>query len=411
MKICILANIYSSQAIGGENIYIERISKKLIENNHKIVFIVINHDKEKNVEENGKIKIYRIIPFNLNTFNHIAKRTIIEQGIWTILDIYNYYSYFQIKNILKHEKPDVVHIHTPVDMTLSAFNAVKDEKIPLVFTLHDYLLLCRRIVLLHANGKICCNKNINPLCRIYRNFSKNIVNRTVDTVIAPSRFILELYKKFGFFTESSIFLLSHGIDLKKDEDIPTVKNICECGIDVLYVGSLTKHKGVDILIQAVSKIKSDKIKLHIVGEGVIERDLKKVAMGDKRIIFYGKVKNENIHKFYLMSDILVVPSVWYEVFGIVIQEAFRAGVPVIGSRIGGIPEIIKDDYNGYLFKAGDIGELKDILENIVKNPKKLAVLSRNAYESVSRYEMSKHVDELTSIYEEAIAKNKLRYRY
>jgi len=397
MKICILTSTYSPQVIGA-NVYIKKISHKLAENKHQVVVIAANHNNEKKVEKNGEINIRRFRPFNLSTFNHIGKRTMIEQGIWTILDIYNHYSYFRIKKFLKYEKPDVVHIHTPLDISLSAFSAVKDVGIPLVLTLHDYLLLCRRIVLRHDNGKLCCDGSINLLCRAYKAFARNLVNRTVDAVIAPSKFIIEQHRRAGFFKKTSDFLLPHGIDLKGSGESLTVKDENKRGIDILYAGSLTRHKGVDVLIRAVRGIENEDIKLHIVGGGIFEDHLKKMAAGDKRIIFYGEVEHKNIHKFYSMSDVMVVPSVWYEVFGMVIQEAFRAGVPVIGSRIGGIPEIIKNGRNGYLFAAGDIAGLKNILEDVIKDPKKLTILGRNAFESMRKYEMSEHIEKLITIY-------------
>lgn len=143
MKICLITNIYSSyEKIGGSNIYVEKLSKELADRRNSVVVITINSAKGEEIEEKDNLKIYRFYPFNVSTFYHIGKESIIKQGICTFLDIYNYYSYLKIRNILKKENPDVVHIHTPIDITLSAFGAVKSLKLPLVFTLHDYLLLC-----------------------------------------------------------------------------------------------------------------------------------------------------------------------------------------------------------------------------------------------------------------------------
>lgn len=407
MKICIITNTYSSEALGGATVYTEKISNELAQRNNEILIITVSHNNEDAFELKNNKKIYRFYPLNVSTFNKIARKSFFSQGIWTILDIYNYYSYIRIKAILKKEKPDVVHIHTPVDITLSAFDAVKSLNLPNVFTLHDYLLLCRRNVLLHGFRRMCTNQNMNPLCKIYRNFSRKIVNNKPDVVIAPSNFILEMFKKNGFFKNCKTTVLPYGIEL--DGFRPSEKDDNKQNFNILYVGSLTSHKGIQVLIKAVKQVKNNNLRLDIVGDGNYKDSLNELAADDGRITFYGKINNENINSFYSRADVLVVPSIWYEVLGIVILEAFRAGVPVIGSRIGGIPEVIKDNYNGYLFNAGDIAGLKNILENIIEKPVKLAVLGRNASESVLRYEMSQHVDKLTSIYGEAIEINKLRH--
>jgi len=133
--------------------------------------------------------------------------------------------------------------------------------------------------------------------------------------------------------------------------------------------------------------------------------LKELAIPDKRITFYGKLLNEEVKKFYNEADILVVPSIWYDNSPMVIYEALRQGVSVVGSNIGGIPELIKDNYNGFLFEAGNAGQLKEILANIIENPENLKVLSKNASESVKQYDMNRHVERLLEVYKEAIKLN------
>lgn len=401
MKICRIISAYSPHSFGGADLYAEKISREIVKKGNPTVIITINPNRGDEYEEDKGTKIYRFHPFNVSTVHKIGKESILRQGVWTLLDIYSYYSYCKIKRILQNEKPDIVHLHTPVDLTLSAFSAVKSLGLPLVYTLHDYLLLCRRVVLLHANGGICTEKNINPFCRMYRQFSKNIVNKSVDLVISPSEFTLKLYKENGFFINTKAKVLPHGIDLSRFQDNSVTRNRKENTFNILYTGSLTRHKGVHILIKAFRMIQNLNIRLHIVGEGIYEIELKRLAKNDERIIFHGKFLNQDLEKFYNEADIVVVPSIWYEVRSNVIPEAFRASVPVIGSRIGAIPEFIRDNYNGFLFDPTDEWQLKKIIIDTIEHPDKLKILGKNAFESVKEYEMSKYITRLIKIYEEA----------
>ncbi|MFC1646051.1 glycosyltransferase family 4 protein [Candidatus Omnitrophota bacterium] len=409
MKICRILCGYSPYALGGADMRAEKISRKLEERNNQATIITIKPTRGNVTEKDGDSKIYRFHPFNISTIHHIGKKSIIKQGIWTLLDIYSLYSFKKIRDILKKENPDLVHLHTPVDVTLSAINAVKQLRLPLVYTLHDYFLLCRRFVLLHGFKKLCTEKNINPLCRTYREFTKKVTRYNIDVVIAPSQFVLDMHTRCGFFENSKKIVLPHGLEVENvNENKKNITHKEKGEFNIFYIGTLRSHKGVDVLIHAFKKINWPNLKLHIVGDGADRSNLERLAKDDKRIIFHGKFSHQNTQEFYKKADILIVPSIWYDVRPNVIPEAFRAGVPVIGSDIGGIPESIKNKFNGYLFEAGNIEQLYEILDNIIKNPTILQELSKNAYESVKELEMESYITKLTKIYEEAIEINKLR---
>ncbi len=409
MKVCIITNTYSPDLIGGSNVYTNTIVKELQERNYEVVVITASPDRKDSIKIHGAIKIYCFHPFNISTCSEIGKKSILLQGLWTVLDIYNRYSYAKIVAILRKESPDVVHLHTPLDITLSAFDAVKKMKLPLVFTAHDYLLLCRRVVLLHKSGEICADKNISKFCKLYRILTKKIIDNKADVVIFPSEFISRIFRDNGFFKKTKKVILPYPIQLNNTNFGTDSVGINKPNLNILYVGSLTRHKGIQILIEAVKRIKNDNLRLAIVGSGKYKNKLENMANSDKRITFYGEISNDDIGGCYNKSDILVVPSIWNEVFGIVILEAFRAGIPVVASRIGGITEVVKNNYNGFLFDPGDVDKLKQVLENIIKNPEALARLGNNAKNCVKRYEASQHIKELILNYEEAIRLNRIRH--
>jgi len=157
-----------------------------------------------------------------------------------------------------------------------------------------------------------------------------------------------------------------------------------------------------MLIKAFRGIKLGNARLHIAGKGVDLERFKKLAGNDKRTRFHGFLRPEQLKELYKKANLLVVPSIWYDNSPTVIYESFSFGVPVIGSRIGGIPELIKDGYNGFLFEAGNIEELENVLDKVIRKPEQLREMGKNASDSVKKYEIADHISKLMKIYREAV---------
>jgi len=308
-----------------------------------------------------------------------------------IYDLWNPYSYVIVKKILKSEKADVVHINNFRGLSISIFSAVNSLKIPLIFTIHDYSMVCLMSTLLNSSENICTNPT--RLCKIYVKIQKLIVDNKPGMVTAPSQFIIDKLKETGLFKGTKTLKFPLGIELKS---IKTAKeyNI----INVLYVGGLSWHKGVHILINAFNSLDYKNIRLHIIGKGKNEDEIRKLTSSDKRIIYHGFVLDKDLKGLYQKANVTVVPSIWYDNSPMVIYESLMHGSPVIGSRIGGIPELVEEGYNGFLFEAGNVGELKKIFENILHDTPQLQRLEEGAYESSKKYDINEHIRNLEKIY-------------
>jgi len=400
MKICQITYTYPPHTTGGADIYVHKISQELSKRSHEVVVITtkpydgLSSLKPSCKMENG-IKVYRFYPLNLYSWINSAEKSLLLKMIWNALDIWNLHSYLIMRKIIKKENPDLVHIHTPIWISLSAFDAVISSKIPFIFTLHDYLLLCRRTLLLHSNGSIC--EDPKTVCKLYQKLSKKIVNNKPNVVIAPSNFIIKMFKNKGFFTETEFIKLSLGTELSA-EDKKVQKDYKT--IDILYVGTLINHKGVDVLIRAFKNIEKRKIRLHILGKGSDESSLKLLAGDDDRIIFHGFLEGKKLNRCYQKANIIVVPSVCFDNSPLVIYESFMNGTPVIGSKIGGIPELIDEGVNGFLFEPGNSKQLHDILLYLIENPEELQKLEIGAFQSSQKYDMNLHIKSLEKLYKE-----------
>ena len=395
MKICFISNLYPPSIIGGAEISVKRVADGLVKRGHEVFVITTTTNGNTFIEEVGGVKVYRINPLNIYAMYHHQGQPEILKPIWHGIDLWNPHFYVVVKNILKKEMPDVVHINNFKGLSLSVFSAAKRLNLPLIFTAHDYSLVCPRANLLNGSGEIC---TVPPrLCKVYVKIQKYLVDNKPDVVTAPSQFVIDKLKEAGLFEGVKTMKLPLGIELsdekaEKDYDI----------IDILYVGGLSRHKGVHILLNAFKELEFENIKLHISGKGKDEDEFKKIAGSDKRIIFHGFVPDEELMQLYQKANFSVVPSIWYDNSPMVIYESLMNGTPVIGSRIGGIPELIEDGYNGFLFEAGDEDELRSKLESLIENTSDLKRLGECAFESVKKYDMDEHIPNLEKLYVELV---------
>ncbi len=395
MKICFISNLYPPYLIGGAEKYVEEIARHLSKENEVEIITTKPYDGlnslKPSVETQDKLKIYRFFPINVYHTYYAKKTNNLIKPFWHLIDQWNPHTYFVVKNILKREMPDVVHTHNLGGLSLSTFYAVKSLDLPLVHTIHDYSLLCPNAMLLHSSGRIC--KHPKYPCKVYCCLKRKFADYKPDMVSAPSQFVLDRHIKASFFEISKTLKLPLGIELedtKINKDYET--------IDILYVGQLAKHKGIPILIEAFKKVKNKNVRLCIIGKGPNMEWFEKLSEGDERIKFYGFISESKLREHYEQANITVVPSIWYDNSPMVIYESLMNGTPVIGSRIGGIPELIEEGYNGFLFEPGNTEQLKTILAGLSEDSAKLEELSINAFNSAKNYEVGRHIKKLTEIY-------------
>lgn len=142
-------------------------------------------------------------------------------------------------------------------------------------------------------------------------------------------------------------------------------------VSLIFIGRIDPIKGIHLLIEAIISLPEDKIALHLYGAVNDEQyfiNLKNQTNGKKNIVWKGVLAQTEVVNTIREYDALILPSVVAEMSPLVIQEAFAAGVPVIGADVAGIAEQIKHNYNGLLFKFNSIMSLKNILNTILENP-------------------------------------------
>ncbi len=272
-------------------------------------------------------------------------------------------------------------------------------------TLHDGKLICPSYLMLNK-GEICTacqgKKFWNPLalrcqnslmqcfllcCEAYWHRIRKSYD-AVDLFISPSQFLADLTGKR--ISSEKIRVIHNGIDHEKY--LPTYKD----NGYALYFGRLSKEKGVFTLLQ--SHALHQDFPLKIVGSGPLEKEIKGKY---KNVQFLGYKQGEELHEIISQASFVVVPSEWYENCSMVILEAMAYGKPVIGSRIGGIPEQIEDNKTGLLFEPGNKNDLALQMKTLIENPSMRIEFGKKARKKLIReYSLKKHFQGLLEIYKE-----------
>lgn len=394
MKICYITNLYPPHVLGGAEIVVKKIATQMAKK-HTVIIITTSPDNNPHTIKQDSIIIYQLNTTKLYPVYKQTEASGVKKPLWHLFDLWNNDTYNKIRQILIDEDIDIVHINNFKGLSLSCFKTGSDLNIPIVFESHDFSLICPRANLIRGNNTLCKKRNF--CCNSYVNIQRKLLDNHVDLLISPSNFMINKFKENNFFRNTSSVKIPLAIECNTNKTRKSYDTI-----DITYIGTLGKHKGVQTLIEAFKSIENRDIKLHIIGKGYDEEEFRKLAESDERIVFHGFVDNSKIQHFYELSNVIIIPSICYDNSPLVIYESFSNYTPVIGSNIGGIPELIKDGVNGYLFEPGNIYDLKEKLEKIINNRELLVDLENNAGKSLPVDSMKVMIDSLINEYDKLL---------
>jgi glycosyltransferase involved in cell wall biosynthesis len=342
----------------------------------------------------------------------------------------------QLDHVLHAVQPDVLHVHNLLNLSFDLPALARARGIPVVATLHDYTLVCasggQRVH--RAERHVCyaidadrCARCFpdspfsaqaslagmaslpGPVTRAAMAFKRRVprfvshvaraaahapgaslrvsradiekrleaareVFNNVDLFVAPSSSIASEFAVLGL-ERAKIRVLDYGFPAMPRPAARKGGGPLRIG----YVGTLVWHKGVHVLIDAVRRLQPDMYELHVFGSvdthPEYAREIQAAAAGCP-VQFHGGFDPVQLPEVYGRFDVLAVPSIWLENSPLVIHEAYMAGVPVVGSRIGGIVDLVKDGVNGLLCEPGSPDDLARVLSGLARCPERLAELSR-----------------------------------
>lgn len=323
--------------------------------------------------------------------------------------LYNREAYQKIKEYIKIVKPEIAHLHLFMGgLTVSILEALKENSIPIVHTVHDYRLICPAYTFLDRNNNICelCKDGFFLRCAYkrcslegrtshsimlaidayYRKYNVDPL-KLIDHYIFVSSFSQNKHTEFNsLFQKKSTILYNFKTGVFSNSYIR--------GNYILYYGRLSREKGIELLVKVAKKINC---KLKIVGTGPLFQDLFKESCDNVEVL--GFKSGEELWNLIKESMYIVVPSEWYENNPLTIVESFSFGKPIIGSNIGGITELLKDG-RGFLFEPKSFDSLSNaIVQALSLNETEYKLMSQKVFEFANvNFSEEVHYKSLMNIY-------------
>lgn len=404
MKILMINNHHYMMG-GSEKVYFET-AKILEEKGHQVIYFSTQEGKTiPNTNSNFFVKDPQ--------FKNSSLLKKIKNGFRFI---YSIEAKEKLTKLIEKEKPDIAHLHIFYgNLTSSILPVLKKNNIPMVMSVHEYRMLCPTYLMLDQNDNICelCAKGNYLNCIQNKCNNGSYLFSAISAIECFIRDYLFSYEKYI----DKFIMVSNFINKKHLEYKPSLRNktihlynfldIQEYKINTqqemtnfLYIGRLSKEKGIFTLIKAFKKF--PQLRLKIAGEGNIKNDLINYINDHKieNIEFLGFLNSNQIKEVQANSSFLIIPSEWYENNPMVAIEALAMGIPIIGANIGGIPELIKNNTNGFLFDSKNIDDLVEII-------KKASLLSNKEYNNLSinarsfaeeNFDKNQHYNKLITIY-------------
>ncbi|MHB8488106.1 MAG: glycosyltransferase [Candidatus Dormibacteria bacterium] len=316
--------------------------------------------------------------------------------------------------VLSEFRPDVVHLHNIYhQLSPSVLRPVARRRIPAVMTLHDYKLACPTYRFLD-HGNLC------QAC-LGGHFQHAVLRRCKDgsltssAVMAGELFlhtITRAYSPIGVFICPSEFLAGRmraaGVFPRRLRHVPHfietagVRMKSAAGGGVLVAGRLSSEKGIDVAIRAVGHL--DGAMLDVAGTGPDEEPLRRLAdsVAPGRVRFHGLLDKASVERLMLAASVVAVPSRWYENQPMVVLEALARGVPVVGSALGGMPELIEPGVTGDLVPANDPDALAGALSRYLADPEGAFGMRTRARAIIDmEFSPRRHLERIGAMYTEA----------
>ena len=389
MKLILVHNYY--QQPGGEDQVFASESELLKAHGHQVLHYTVHNDTAD--------------------FQH--KLALGVKAVW------NQRRFRELFNLFQKIQPNVVHVHNTLPLISPAiYYAARALRIPVCQTLHNYRLLCPN-ALFFRNDKVCvkcrdrhiawpgiihaCYRKSRPATMVVALI--NIVHRllgtwknTIDLYIALTKFSKQIFINAGIEKNKIVVkpnFAENPLSLPGNNDRKAREG-------ALFVGRLSREKGVQTLLKAWEKI-GNRMPLKIAGNGPLAPYVEKMVTDNSGITWLGQRPHKEIYRLMATSEILIFPSEWYETFGKVAIEAFSQSTPVIASRIGACAEIVDHGRTGLHFEAGNARDLSERVDWIRRHPHEITRMGYNARtEFEAKYTPEKNYSTLMEVYHQTI---------
>lgn len=317
----------------------------------------------------------------------------------------------QFSDLLDSFSPNVVHMHNIIGLSVGIIQIAKRKRIRTVLTLHDHWGFCYKNTLIKAKMEICQDYSRCAECmpfiddeaerhipiRMRQDFMRFQLN-SVDAFVSPSVYLAEVYVRAGI-PIAKMNVIWNGLDVARFSSVNKTRSN---KIRFSFIGHFGAHKGIDVLLDALHMIgRAGAVSMNLVGCGeLLEHIRDRVpALGLNNVVkLWGKVDNSRIEEVFSETDVLILPSIWPENQPVSITEAMATRTAVIASAIGGIPELVNDGINGYLFQPGSATDLKDKMLKFINDPELVRRFGEKGFEIIRQHSLDAEMDKICRLY-------------
>lgn len=428
--------------VGGTERYLVDIEAELTRAGHDIhVFVLSRHNRQRSKQSRSNLSKYKSKMPKPKQQDH-KKRVIFRVAASNNLlyyfrtVIFYLAMYNKLRMTINRLKPDIIHLQNNYEYPITILMALRGQKV--IQTIHDYTIIYPTAMCTHKHS--CAGQSVimslQHGCMSWKRliatgwfrYNRRFIDKCfVSQFVAPSKDLSLRLRKHGFGNVIHLPNFTSLTSVAPTDTPPTyppsplLRPCPVCGSlppasftatqkkrrIALYVGQLVAHKGVDILLHAYVLVESqiEDVALWIVGNGPAENDLKRLCeeLGLHKVAFLGRLNHSDLSAIYDQVHVVVIPSLWFENAPLVAYEAMAHGRPILATRIGGLPELVTDSKNGFLFERGNSTELAQYIRKILTDDALAQSLGDGSRDKLAKMDtLADHVKRLVQIYDSQI---------
>jgi glycosyltransferase involved in cell wall biosynthesis len=395
---------------GGAEGYMEDLAALQEDAGHTVRFWGMDHPENTHIELSDTFASF--VDFDLPPSSVVERGKMVGRMVWSLQ------AQQGMAAAVNRFRPDVAHLHNVYhQLSPSILVPLHRAGVPVVLTLHDYKLVCPTYQFLDkgavctacvggkfwnapikrcrdgsllASSTMAFDLSVHTLLRSYRH---------VDAFICPSRFLARHMER-GRVYPDRLHVIPHFVDLAgiDPKDRP--------GGGAVIAGRLAAEKGIDVAIRAIA-LAADHAHLDIAGDGPARAELEALAAAEAvgKVTFHGRLPKKRLFELLRSASVAVVPSTWYENQPMAVLEAFAVGLPVIGSDLGGVPELVADGVDGLLVPAGDEKALASAIDQLLSDPARAFEMGQAGRRKIeASFAPSAHLERISGLYRRIGAK-------
>jgi len=406
MKVLMVHKFYYVE--GGAERYVFNVTDLLEKKGHTVIPFAMQD--ERNFEsEYSQYFVDRFGPDQLFETKNPLRRLKIADRI-----IFNKEAQKQLSALIEATKPDIAHVHSIYHhLSPSVLHTLKKYNLPVMLTLHDYKIVCPNYIFLDGDRNVCeacqgkhfwkatakkCFRNSYAASALvtaeaYVNYWKKSYLNNVDVFVSPSKFLGDKISQYGY-QNKPVLVQPYTLDLNAYEP-------CYDASDYfVFMGRLTHEKGVNFLLDAAKRIHG--ADLYILGTGPLEQEMRARVANENltHVKMLGYKSGDELRDIVRQAKFTVITSEWHDNSPLVIYESLSLGNPIVGARMGGIPELIEEGVDGHVYDRGDIDAFVERVNDLIANPDKTISMGRNARKKAEAlFGFDEHYKKLMKLYD------------